>query len=103
LQSGSSEGALTVEITVDLAMVNARAPLRALADVSVRDSNLLVTIRRCAVFQRSDGPPWANLPGLLIEKDGKKQFVSLIELPRELKSRVLTAVLAEYGRKSSAH
>lgn len=91
-----------LEIRVDLAVVNARPPLRALADVILRGSGLEVTIRRCAVFQKSGEPPWANLPRLPVEKHGKRQFVSLIDLPRELKERVLDAVLAEYRRKSNA-
>jgi hypothetical protein len=91
-----------VEITVNLSIVNARAPLRALADVTMRISILPITIRRCAVFQKSVGPPWANLPRLAVEKGGKKQFVPLIDLPQELRARVLDAVLAEYQRKSDA-
>ena len=93
---------MRVEITVDLSIVNARAPLRALADVTISISILQVTIRRCAVFQKSVGPSWANLPRLAVEKDGKKQFVPLIDLPRELRTRVLDAVLDEYRRKSDA-
>ena len=93
---------MRVEIIVDLAIVNARPPLRALADVTVCSSNLRVVIRRCAVFQKSVGPPWANLPRLPVERDGKKEFVSLIDLPRELTARVLDALLAEYRRKSDA-
>jgi hypothetical protein len=91
-----------VEITVHLAIVNARPPLRALADVTVRSSSLQIVIRRCAVFQKSIGPPWANLPRLPVERDGKKEFVSLIDLPRALRARVLDALLAEYRRKSDA-
>jgi len=90
------------EISVDLSIVNARAPLRALADVTLSGSDLQVTICRCAVFQKSGGPPWANLPRLPVEKDGKKQFVPLVGLPRELRGRVLDAMLAEYRRKLGA-
>jgi hypothetical protein len=92
-----------MEIRVVLAMVNAKAPLKALADVLLRWSDGELTIRRCAVFQKSGEPPWAILPRLPIEKNGKKQFVPLIDLPRELKQRVLDAVLDEYRRKADAH
>ena len=88
-----------IEITVNLAIVNARAPLRALADVTVRGADIQVTIRRCAVFQKSGEPPWANLPRLSVEKNGTKQFVPLIDFPRELRERVLDSVLVEYRRK----
>jgi hypothetical protein len=91
-----------VEITVNLSIVNARPPLRALADVTVRSSNLEFVIHRCAVFQKSIGPPWANFPRLPVERDGKKEFVSLIDLPRELTAHVLDRLLAEYRRKSDA-
>lgn len=91
---------METEISVDLAIVNARAPLRALADVTLRGSGFEVTIRRCTVFQKSGEPPWANLPRLAIEKRGKKQFVPLIDLSRDLKQRVLDALLSEYRRKA---
>jgi len=92
-----------VEIRVNLAPVNAKAPLRALADVLLRWTDGELTIRRCAVFQSPGEPPWANLPRLPIDKNGKKQFVPLIDLPRELKQRVLDAVLDEYRRKADVH
>jgi hypothetical protein len=90
------------EIKVDLALINAKFPLRALADVVLRWSDAEITIRRCAVFEKSDAPPWANLPRLPIEKNGKRQFVPLLDLPCELKKRVLDAVLEEYQRKINA-
>ncbi len=90
-------------ITVELALVKAKPPLRALADVILRWSDGEITIRRCAVFEKPDVLPWANLPRLLIEKNGKRQFVPLVDLPRELKQRVLDAVMDEYRRKSDAH
>jgi hypothetical protein len=93
---------LSVEIKVDLALVNAKAPLKALADVLLRWSEGELTIRRCPVFQKSGEPPWANLPRLPIDKNGQKQFVPLIDLSRELKQRVLDAMLIEYGRKTDA-
>jgi len=89
-------------ITVQLALVNARAPLRALADVTLQCSSGQITIRRCAVFQKTGEPPWANLPRLPIDKGGKKVFVPLVDLPRGLKQRVLDAVLSEYRSKSDA-
>lgn len=89
-------------ITVELALVDARPPLRALADVNLRWSDGELTIRRCPVFEKPGVPPWANLPRLPIEKNGKKQFVPLIDLPGDLKQRVLDAVLEEYRRKIDA-
>jgi hypothetical protein len=90
-------------ITVELALVNAKPPLRALADVILRWPDGEITIRRCAVFEKPSTPPWANLPRLPIDKNGKRQFVSLLDLPRDLKQRVLDAVLDEYRRKIDAH
>ena len=89
-------------IRVELGLVNAKPPLRALADVILVLEGKDLTIRRCAVFEKPGAPPWANLPRLSIEKDGKRQFVPLIELPRELKQRVLSAVLEEYRRKTDS-
>jgi hypothetical protein len=93
---------MVTEIKVDLALVSAKLPLRALADVVLRWSDTEITIRRCAVFEKPGAPPWANFPRLPIEKDGKRQFVPLLDLPRELKQRVLDAVLDEYRRKIDA-
>ena len=61
-----------------------------------------LTIRRCAVFQKSGEPPWTSLPRIPIEKNGKKQYVLLLDLPRALKQRVLQAVLEEYRRVVAA-
>jgi hypothetical protein len=91
---------LDIEIQVSLARLNAKPPLRALADVALRWRDGEITIRRCAVFQKPGEPPWANLPRLSIEKNGKKQFVPLIDLSRDLKQRVLNSVLDEYRRKA---
>jgi hypothetical protein len=93
---------VAVEIYVSLAMVRGEAPLCALADVTVRASELQVTIRRCPVFQRTGQPPWTNLPRLAIVTDQKRHFVSLIDLPSELKKRVFSAVLVEYWRVAYA-
>jgi hypothetical protein len=90
------------EIKVDLALVTAKLPLRALADVVLRCADGEVTIRRCAVFEKPGARPWANLPRLPIEKNGNRQFVPLLDISRELKQRVLDAVLDEYRRKIDA-
>ena len=89
------------DITVELALVNAKPPLRALADVTLRWACGEVTIRRCAVFEKSGEPAWASLPRLPIDKNGKKAYVPLVDLPCDLKKRVLDAVLDEYRRKIS--
>jgi hypothetical protein len=83
-----------------LASIQAKPPLRALADVRIHLPDGELTIRRCAVFQRDGQPPWASLPRIAFEKNGKRQFVPLIDLSGELKKRVLEAVLDEYRRKS---
>jgi hypothetical protein len=87
---------------VDLALVNAKPPLRALADVVLLWPGGEITIRRCAVFEKPGAPPWANLPRLPIEKNGKRQFVPLLDLPRDLKQRVLDDVLDVYRKKIDA-
>jgi hypothetical protein len=92
-----------LDIKVDLALVDAKPPLRALADVLLRWSDGELTIRRCAVFEKGGQPPWANLPRLPIDKNGQKQFVSLVDLPRDLKKRVLDAVINEYRNRSHGH
>jgi hypothetical protein len=91
-----------MEINVKLGLIIGRPPLKALADVVLNLGATEITIHRCAVFEKSGQPPWANLPRLSIERNGKKQFVPLIDLPRELKTRVLDEVLFEYRRKTDA-
>jgi hypothetical protein len=86
------------KVSVQLALVAAKPPLRALADVTLRLEDSQITIRRCAVFEKPGQPPWANFPRLLIEKNGKKQFAPLFEISRTLKERVLSSILDEYRR-----
>jgi hypothetical protein len=93
---------LSVEIRVSLWKVNAKPPLKALADVVIRVENDEITIHRCAVFEKPGGPPWANLPRHPIEKNGQRQYIALIDLSRELKRRVLGAVLEEYRKQADA-
>ena len=93
---------MPIEIDVKLGLVSAKPPLKALADVTLCFGDAEIMIRRCAVFQRENGPAWASLPRLPIEKHGKKQFLELIDIPRELRQPVSTAILAAY-EKSSAH
>jgi hypothetical protein len=89
------------EILVELALVNAKPPLRALADVILRWAGGELRIRRCAVFKKSGEPPWVSLPRLPIEKNGSKTYLPLVELPRELKRRVFEAVMDEYHKHAS--
>jgi hypothetical protein len=91
-----------LEIRIDLALVEAKAPLSALADVTLLYPDGEIVIRRCTVFRKDREPAWANLPRLPIEKKGKRYFVSLIDLPGDLKRRVLEAVLSEYRRQTHA-
>jgi hypothetical protein len=90
-------------IRIDLTLVSARLPLRALADVTLCYSEGDITLRRCAVFEKVGEPPWANLPGISIEKHGKKQFVPVVDLSRQLKKRVLDILLDEYRKKTNEH
>ena len=93
---------MSCELKVDLAIVTASSPLRALADVTLLWTDGKITIRRCAVFEKIGAPPWASLPKLPIEKRGKRTYVPLIDLPRDLHQRVLDAVLDEYRKKGNA-
>jgi hypothetical protein len=90
---------MSADITVQLGLVNAKAPLRALADVILCWPEGEITIRRCAVFEKPGEPPWANLPRLPVDKDGKRVYMALIEMQRNLKQRVLDAVLEAYRMK----
>jgi len=86
------------KIRVELALVNAKPPLRALADVILCDEAGELRIRRCAVFKRPGEPPWVALPSLPIQKNGTKSYLSLVELPDELKQHVFGAVMEEYQK-----
>jgi hypothetical protein len=90
---------METDIKVELSLVVARPPLKALADVTLSWGPNEIKILRCAVFEKPDAPPWATLPRLPIEKHGKRTYVSLIDLPRDLKQRVLDAILSEYTRQ----
>jgi hypothetical protein len=90
-----------VEIEVKLGLVNAKPPLKALADVLLRCGHAEITIRRCAVFQRGSETAWTSLPRLPIEKLGKKQFLELIDLPPKLKQEVSRAILTAYEKSNA--
>ncbi len=89
---------MPTEIRVQLAIINAKPPLRALADVTFTLPDGEIVIRRCAVFERDGQLPWASLPRNAFERNGKKQYVPVLDLPRNLRSRVLESILAEYRR-----
>ena len=91
---------MATKISVEVAIIEAKPPLKALADVKLMFADGEITIRRCAVFEKPDAPPWANLPRLRIETNGKKEFVPFLDLSRELKKRVLNTLLDEYRRKT---
>jgi len=88
-----------IQINVDLANIFAKPPLKALADVKLTFPEGEITIRRCAVFEKPGEPPWAKLPSLPIDRDGKRVYVPLIEMQRNLKQGVLDAVLEAYRKK----
>jgi len=91
-----------IAIKVDLVLVQAKPPLCALADVILKWDGGELTIRRSAVFQKLGEPAWASLPRLPVQKSGKKTYIDLLDLPRDLKRRVLDAVLEEYRSKLNA-
>lgn len=87
---------MPTEIGVRVSLVRARAPLRALADITLSFLEAAITLRRCAVFEKPGQPPWVSLPRLPVENHGKRQLAELIELPCELRRRVFNAVLVAY-------
>ena len=89
---------METNITVELALVNGKPPLRALADVTLSWSDGGLTLRRFAVFEKPDQFPWASVPRLQVGKEGRRAYVPLLDLPTGLRRRVLGAVLAEYKR-----
>jgi hypothetical protein len=98
--NGKLNATVNTEISVKLALVSAKFPLRALADVVIRWSDGEITLRRCTVFAKPGEPAWATLPQMPVEKHGKKHYIALVDLPRDLKQRVLEAVLGEYKRSA---
>jgi hypothetical protein len=63
---------MPLRIIVDLALIDAKPPLRALADVLMVFADCELKIRRCAVFEREGQPAWATLPRLAVEQNGFK-------------------------------
>ena len=92
----------TTGFSIHLVLVDAKPPLRALADVKLACVDGEVTLRRFAVFEKSGEPAWASVPRLPSERNGRKAYVPLIELPKDLKDRILKAVLVEYRRACDA-
>jgi hypothetical protein len=73
-----------------------------LADVVVKADELEITIRRCAVFEKAGQPPWATLPRIPIDKNGKRVYFNLLDLPTELKREILEKILQEFAAKRDA-
>lgn len=86
----------SVEIKVQLRLICARMPLKALADVTLLFGEAQVRIRRCPVFEQLGLPPWANLPMLPVQTCGKHHLAPIVELGGDLKQRVLRAILDSY-------
>jgi len=89
------------KIRVELALVYAKPPLRALADVILCHEGEELRIRRCAIFKKPGEPPWVALPSLPIQKNGTKTYLSLVELTNDLKQRVFEAVMVEYEKHAT--
>ena len=62
---------MPIEIKVNLSKVNAKQPLRTLADVTLRWPDDELVIRRCAVFEKYGEPAWAALPRIPIDKEAR--------------------------------
>jgi hypothetical protein len=93
---------MSIEIKIHLARLKAKPPLVALADVILLYPEGAITIHRCAVFEKSDQPPWAALPRIPVEKHGRRTYVSFIEMAKELERLVLAKILAEFTRQCDA-
>jgi hypothetical protein len=91
------------QIKIEMTLVSARPPLRALADVTLKILDEQIVLKRCPIFQKDGQPPWASLPSFPLEKNGKRTYVVPIELLGELKKRVLDELIVEYQKKSSDH
>lgn len=87
---------MPIRIKVELARVQAKPPLVALADVTVQTDELEITIRRCAVFEKAGQPPWASFPRIPVEKNGARIYVNLIDVPKDLKKQILNKILEEF-------
>lgn len=83
-------------ISIKLARIEAKPPLRALADVTVLCECGEITIHRCAIFEKPGEPPWASLPRIPVERHGNRRFVPLVDLSRDLKKEVVDALLDAY-------
>jgi hypothetical protein len=80
---------MDTEIKINLALVSAKVPLCALADVILCWPGGDLTIRRCAVFEKRGEPAWATLPRIPVEKNGKKREevrCALIRVPLVLRA-----------------
>lgn len=90
---------MLVEIKIDLKLVRARTPLKALADVTLRFGDCDVTVRRCPIFEKSGALPWASLPRLAVPRNGEAHLAPIIELGSGLTRRVLDAILERYANR----
>ena len=92
---------MPIKIKIELARINAKPPLMALADVTVQADDVEIKIRRCAVFERAGQPPWASFPRRPIEKNGTRIYVNLIEASKDLKKQIFDKILEEFDAATS--
>jgi hypothetical protein len=101
--SGTEEETkVSIEFRIDLVRISAEPPLMALADVVLLFSEGEITIRRCAVFEKSGQPPWATLLRIPVDKAGKRIYAPFLDLPGDLKKRILRDLLTEFGKQRDA-
>lgn len=78
-----------MDIKVNKVTPMTKGNLRAFVEVQVGE----IIIRDCRVVQQPGQNPWVSMPARSYEKDGKTQWISLVEMPRELKAKVEQVVL----------
>jgi hypothetical protein len=93
---------MSIDLQIDLALVSAKKPLVALADVTIEIDDVRMTIRRCAVFEKEGRPPWASLPRIPIDKNGTRTCANLFDISTDLRRQILGKILEDFAAKQRA-
>lgn len=91
LHSQGPAGTIRIQ---DLRLVHNAGNLKAFARISYGET----TVNDVRIIQQPGQQAWVSPPQREFEKDGKRQWVSVVRWERELADAIQTAVLAAYEK-----
>lgn len=86
------------KILIELRILKDSGNLKAFADVIFPTPLGDITIRGFRVVQKEKADPWVGFPQTSFQKNGKTQYVHLLDVSRRLRSELQNMILKEYEK-----